>query len=346
MTYRWASSSRNLFAASVIARHLNMASAAIDLETALDAMHAAVLAMLPPTLLDLADLKACRAQLDMVLGARPVPPMPDNVTISEVQVPGFDGDPDVRVKLYTPDDLPAAAPALVWIHGGGMVLLAADGDDFKCATYADTFGCLVASVDYRLAPETPAPGLVHDCYSALRFVADNASELGINADRIVIGGASAGGGLAAGTAIFARDQGGPAPSAQFLVFPMLDHTNTTTSSHAIHDTRVWNRAANLIAWEAYLGGQAPTPYSSPATCEDLSGLPPAYINVGTFDMFMDEDIAYATALNQAGVACELHVYPGAFHGSQGFVAEHPMSQRWVADEDAFLARALNGTTGH
>ncbi len=315
-------------------------STVINLEEALDEMHAAVLAMLPPTLLmlpptllDLTDLAACRAQIDMVLGAAPVPPMPENVTISEVHVPGIDGDPDVRVKMYTPNDLPAGSPALVWMHGGGMVLLAADGGDFQCASRAAKHSCLVASVDYRLAPETAAPGLVNDCYAAFRHV---------DAGRIVIGGASAGGGLAAGTALLARDQGGPQPSAQLLVFPMLDHSNTTESSHAIVDTRVWNRSANLLAWQHYLGGQAPTIYSSPSTCDDLSGLPPAHINVGTFDMFHDEDIAYATALNRAGVACELHVYPGAFHGSQGFVIDHPMSKRWIADEEAFLARALAG----
>ena len=314
----------------------------IDLEEALDEMHAAVLAMLPPTLFDLTDLAACRAQLEAVLAARPVPPLPENVTISETHVPGFDGDPDVRVKMYTPDNLSPGSPALVWIHGGGMVLLSADGDDFQCATWAANHNCLVASVDYRLAPETSAPGLVNDCYAAFRHVAANADVLGIDPSRIVLGGASAGGGLAAGTALFARDQGGQQPAAQLLVFPMLDHSNTTESSHAIHDKRVWNRSANLLAWEHYLGGAAPTIYSSPSTCDDVSGLPHAYINVGTMDMFHDEDIAYASALNRAGVACELRVYPGAFHASQNFVVKHPMSQRWIADQDAFLARALTG----
>ena len=314
----------------------------INLETALDEMHAAVLSALPPSLMDLTDLAACRAQLDIVLGTRPELPMPANVTISEVLVPGIDGDPDVRVKLYAPNGVPAGSPALLWIHGGGMVLLTADNDDFQCASRAASHNCLVASVDYRLAPETPAPGLVNDCYAAFHHVASNANSLGIDAGRIVIGGASAGGGLAAGTALFARDQGGPQPSAQLLVFPMLDHSNTTDSSYAIVDTRVWNRSANLLAWEHYLGGQEPTIYSSPSTCEDLSGLPPAHINVGPMDMFHDENIAYATALNRAGVSCELHVYPGAFHASQNFVTDHPMSQRWVADEEAFLARALAG----
>lgn len=314
----------------------------IDLDSALDETHAAVLSMLPSDLLDLSDIGTARARIEAVLGAMPAPEMPADVEVSEVQVPGIEGAPDVRVKMYRPANLAAGAPALVWIHGGGMVLMSADGDDFQCAMNAMTHGCLVASVDYRLAPETPAPGLVHDCYAGFQYVAENAAQLGIDADRIVIGGASAGGGLAAGTALFARDQGGPQPSAQLLVFPMLDHRNETPSSHAIQDTRVWNRAANVTAWEAYLGDQPPTIYSSPSICDDLSGLPPAYINVGTFDMFMDEDIAYATALNRDGVACELHVYPGAFHGSQGFVADHPTSHRWVADEQAWLARALAG----
>ena len=314
----------------------------INLDEALDEMHGAVLSVLPPDLLDLTDIDVARARIAGLFEAMPVPDMPSNVTVSEVHVPGYGGDPEVRVKLYRPDGLPVNAPAHLWIHGGGMVLLSADGDDFKCATVAATHNCFVASVDYRLAPETPAPGLVHDCYAALLWMANNADELGIDASNIVIGGASAGGGLAAGTSIFARDQGGPQPSAQLLVYPMLDHRNATPSSHAIVDTRVWNRSANIAAWEAYLGGQPATAYSSPSICDDLSDLPPAYINCGSLDMFVDEDIAYATALNRAGVACELHIYPGAFHGSNGFVAEHPTSMRWAAEEDDFLARALSG----
>jgi len=312
----------------------------INLEEALDEAHAAVLQVLPPDLMDLSDIDAARQTLDGLLTAMPKPPMPESVDVSEQFVPGVDGAPDVRVKIYRPNGLGDAAPAMLWIHGGGMVLLSADNDDFTCAIRALKHECLVVSVDYRLAPETPAPGLVNDCFAALQWMGENQSELGIDPERIMIGGASAGGGLAAGTALKARDEGGPALCAQLLVFPMLDHRNSTASSHAIQDLRVWNRSANEHAWAAYLGGGEPTAYSSPAIAEDLSGLPPAYINVGTFDMFLDEDTAYATALNRAGTPCELHVYPGAFHASTGFVPDHPLSVRWVEDEAAFVNRSL------
>lgn len=312
----------------------------IDLEAALDEQHAAVLSMLPPDLMDLSDISAGRTRLDGLLAMMPTPPLPDDVAVTEAFAPSLDGAPDVRVKVYTPSSPTSGAGALLWIHGGGMVLLSADGDDFLCATRATMHRCVVVSVDYRLAPETPAPGPVDDCFAALSWLVARADELGVDADRIVIGGASAGAGLAAGTALRARDAGGPSLAAQLLVYPMLDHRNETPSSHAIQDQRVWNRSSNLHAWEAYLGGGEPTAYSSPAIADDLSGLPPAYIDVGTFDMFHDEDVAYATALNRAGVAAELHVYPGAFHASNGFLPEHPTSVRWMAGEADFLTRHL------
>ncbi len=316
---------------------------AIDLDEAVDELHGAVLAALPADLLDLTDIPATRERFAALLESMPVPDVPDNVTVTEAFADGLvDSDPKVRLKLYRPDGLAAAVPTLYWIHGGGMVLSNADSDDFSCAVRALANNCLVVSVDYRLAPETPAPGLVNDCYAGLLWVAAKADELGVDAKRIMIGGASAGGGLAAGTALMARDRGGPNLTAQLLVFPMLDHRNETPSSHAIQDARVWNRSANQLAWEAYLGGGEPTAYSSPSIADDLTGLPPAYINVGTLDMFLDEDIAYASALSRAGVPCELHVYPGAFHGSSTFVRDHPLSVRWNADQEAFLARSLAG----
>jgi acetyl esterase/lipase len=313
---------------------------AVDLNEVLDEQCVGVLSMLPPDLMDLTDIDVARARLNGLLGMMPSPPLPDGVEVTEAFAPSLDGGPDVRVKVYTPTDRDSLCGAMLWAHGGGMVMLDADGDDFESATRAVAHRCIVVSVDYRLAPETAAPGPVDDCFAALTWLAGQADAMSVDITRIMIGGASAGAGLAAGTALRARDAGGPTLAAQMLRYPMLDHRNETPSSHAIQDLRVWNRSANLVAWEAYLGGTEPTAYSSPSRADDLSGLPPAHINVGTFDMFHDEDVAYATALNRAGVPCELHVYPGAFHASNGFLPDHPTSVRWAADEAAFIDRCL------
>lgn len=315
----------------------------IDLTTVLDADHRAVLDVLPPDLLDLSDIDRTRAGLAELLGAMPAPELPSTVTIEDVMVPGLDGDPDVQVRLYKPEGMAAGSPALYWIHGGGMVLGSVEMNDFDCAVRAADFGCLVASVEYRLAPEHPYPAPMHDCFAGLSWLAVSAGDLGVDTDRIAIGGASAGGGLAAGLALMARDRGGPAICFQLLVYPMLDHRNDQPSTRVITDPRVWNRDANRAGWDAYLGAidrSSVPPYASPAVAEDLSGLPPAHINVGQFDLFLDEDIAYAQSLLGAGVPCELHVYPGAFHGSNSFVADSPLSQRWLVEENAALRAGL------
>jgi acetyl esterase/lipase len=226
-----------------------------------------------------------------------------------------------------------------------MVLGSVEMNDIGCAVQADRARALVASVEYRLAPEHPFPAPLEDCYAGLQWLSSSARELGIDADRIAIGGASAGGGLAAGLALLARDRGGPAICFQMLVYPMLDDRNTTASSHAIQDARLWNRQANLAGWNAYLGGRAgadDVPYhAAPARADDLRGLPPAYINVGDLDLFLDEDVDYACRLMAAGVPVELHVYPGAFHGSNTFVSRSALSRRWTEDELAALERALH-----
>ena len=313
-----------------------------DFSKELDEMHQAVLSVLPEKLLDLTDISVTRAGLDALMSQMPSPELPAEISIEEAQIPGIGTDPDVPIRIYKPESLPPNAPGLVWIHGGGMVLGSAEMDDAGSAAIAEQHQCVVISVDYRLAPENPYPAPLHDCYAALKWFAKNANSLGVSSDRIAIGGASAGGGLAAGTALMARDKGGPNLIFQLLVFPMLDHRNETPSSFGTSDTRVWNREANIIAWEAYLNNIEPIPsYASPSITDDLSGLPPTYINVGTLDIFVDEDIDYAARLSQAGVPVELHVYPGAFHGSNGFVAESSLSLRWAADQSAALEAALN-----
>ena len=323
-----------------------MTTTSIDFTSRVDAEYREALEAMPPGGLDLADIAAARAGAAARRAQMPVAELPDTVAIEDRYVPGLDGAPDVMVRLYRPASLPASAPALYWIHGGGMVLGDVAMSDPYCADVAERLNVLVASVEYRLAPEHPFPAPLDDCYAGLAWFASAAAELGVDRSRIAIGGGSAGAGLAAGLALMARDRGAVDVCFQLLVYPMLDDRNTTPSSHAVTEPRVWNRGSNLAGWDAYLAGQAGaedvSPYAAPARATDLAGLPPAYIAVGTLDLFVDEDIAYTQALSAAGVPVELHVYPGAFHGSPSLVPGAALSQRWAADELAALDRALNG----
>jgi acetyl esterase/lipase len=293
------------------------------------------------------DLPALRAAMQAanapLLEAMPEVP---GVHAVDRHVPGLDGDPDVRVRVYERVERARPAAALVWVHGGGMVFGSVEGDDFMCRTWARKLGCVIVSVDYRLAPEHQHPAHVHDAYAALRWLSASVDELGIEPSRIVLGGASAGGGIAAGTALLARDRGEVALSHQLLVCPMIDDRDATPSTHDVTDQRVWNRDANVHGWRAYLGDRAggdDVPiYAAPAraTVDQLRGLPPAYIDVGELDPFRDEDIAYASKLLQAGVPCELHVTPGVYHGSESSVMDAESSRRIRAYRRAWMERTL------
>ncbi len=232
---------------------------------------------------------------------------------------------------------------LLWIHGGGMVLGSARADTSPIGYTADA-GCVTVSVDYRLAPEHPYPAQLDDCYAALTWLAGQAADLGVEPGRIAIGGGSAGGGLAAATALLARDRGGPALAYQMLVAPMLDDRMDTPSSTAFTDPAMgWTSASNRYAWRALLGdaagGADVSPYAAPARATDLTGLPPTYLCVGELEVFRDECVAYALRLLQAGVPTELHVYPGAFHGWE-ILPDAEISRRSVAERTAALRRAL------
>jgi len=209
-------------------------------------------------------------------------------------------------------------PAILHIHGGGYVLGTADMTNAANAATALNLGCVIASVDYRLAPETPFPGPLEDCYAALRWLHAAAQDLVIDATRVAVAGESAGAGIAAGLALFARDRGDAPICFQCLVYPMLDDRTNAENTAPYAGEFVWNGDSNRFGWRAYLGrapGGADVPYyAAAARAPDLSGLPPAFISVGALDLFVDEDIAYARRLNHAGVATELHVYPGGFHG--------------------------------
>jgi acetyl esterase/lipase len=202
------------------------------------------------------------------------------------------------------------------MHGGGYIIGRAQQDDGACRRFADELGIVVASVDYRLAPEAPFPAALDDCLAALQHLAVDPS---VDAGRIAVGGASAGGGLAAALALRARDEGGPALAFQ-LAYPMIDDRTAVRGDLDSTNVRAWSPTSNALAWRSYLGTSTPgaedvPPLAAPARAQDPAGLPPAWINVGTLDLFHDEDAAYAARLEESGVPCTFTVSPGAFHGS-------------------------------
>lgn len=250
----------------------------------------------------------------------------------------------ISVRLHRPPSSPVGRlPAVLWIHGGGYVIGSAGQDDAVCRHLAVDLGALVAAVDYRLAPEHPFPVPLHDCHDALAWLADRDD---VDRDRVAIGGASAGGGLAAALALLARDRGEVRPTFQLLTYPMLDDRTALRHDVAERHFRLWNNAANRFGWRAYLGvepGSAGVdPLAAPARCEDLSGLPPAWIGVGELDLFHDEDLAYADRLRAAGVPCEVLVVEGAFHGFDSVRPAAGITQRLRAAQARALAPALAG----
>jgi acetyl esterase/lipase len=272
-----------------------------------------------------------------------VPEFPD-IEVRERHVPGPEGAPEVRVLVYLPKHLPRPLPALLWIHGGGYVIGSADGDDPLVKSIVEAVGCAAVSVDYRLAPETPHPGPVEDCYAALTWLHAHADELGVDPGRIAIGGASAGGGLAAGLGLLTRDRGEVPLAFQLLIYPMLDdRTVTHPDPHPYAGEFIWNHDANRFGWQSYLGqepgGPDASPYAAAARAERLAGLPPTYLCVGALDLFLEEDLEYARRLMREGVPTELHVYPGAYHGFN-MVVDAQVSRAYSRDYLDALRRAL------
>jgi acetyl esterase/lipase len=296
--------------------------------------------------INLHDIPAARRAMDELAAAQMAKAQPiEGVSSVDKMAPGPKGSPDVFVRVYQPTDRPPTLPALLWIHGGGYVLGSVERDDLLAKHLAKVGQCVVASVEYRLAPEHPFPAPVEDCYAALKWLASHSSEFGVHKSRIAIGGASAGGGLAAGLALLARDRAEVEVAFQLLIYPMIDDCNIAPASETIPDTYVWTRENNLMGWRAYLGrepgGKDVSPYAAAARATDLKGLPPAYIPVGDLDLFLDENITYAQRLLAAGVPTELHVYPGAFHGFNGFAPGAEISRRFNADRDNALKRMLH-----
>ena len=266
--------------------------------------------------------------------------MPSEVSIEEISAPGDDGD--IPLVIYQP---PTAAPrgGLLWIHGGGYIVGSGRNDPHGIG-FAEHVGCTVVSVDYRLAPEHTYKASVADCVGGLNWLVEHAAELGVDGNRIAIGGASAGGGLTAGVALHNRDHAGHELAMQLLIYPMLDDRHDTPSGHAITHPTVWNRHVSLKAWRMYLGeevgGDDVSPYAAAARARDLSGLPPALVTVGALDLFRDENINYAQRLMAAGVPTALQVYPGMYHGAEMSAPHAGVSHRMrTAYRDA-MKRAI------
>ncbi|MEV7872611.1 alpha/beta hydrolase [Streptomyces sp. NPDC088124] len=295
--------------------------------------------------LELADIPAARSALD--LGPSDEELSRDGaIAFEERTVPGPPGEPDISLLVCRPTGTGPATrlPALYHIHGGGMILGDRRTGLEGALDWALALGLVVVSVEYRLAPEHPHPAPVEDAYAGLLWTAEHAAELGIDPARIIVEGGSAGGGLAAAVALLARDRGGPALAGQMLMCPMIDDRNDTPSSLQMAGLGVWDRAANHTGWTALLGeargGPDVSPYAAPARATDLSGLPPAFIDVGSAETFRDEDVAYASRLWQAGGRAELHVWPGGFHGFEGLAPQTALAQDARAAQLRWLTRLL------
>ncbi|WP_436792843.1 alpha/beta hydrolase fold domain-containing protein [Actinospongicola halichondriae] len=251
---------------------------------------------------------------------------------------------DVRVLVFEPDGRRAPSGALLWVHGGGLVLGAPEADNRFLSGVASALGIVVVGVDYRLAPEHPFPAALDDCAAALAWLHDNAAALGVDPQRIAIGGGSAGGGLAASLAQRTLDEGGPPICFQALLYPMLDDRTAARTDHAARSAMVWTNVSNRFGWKSYLGtepGAEDVPeFASAARCEDLAGLPPAWIGVGDADLFHDENLAYADRLRAAGVEVALDIVPGMYHGADDMRPDAPLMIDFIGRLRAAIGRAV------
>ena len=289
-----------------------------------------LLAALPGGFNAIADIEQRRAVVSQLLVA---PELDPRVTMEDRMIPGPAGEQMIRI--YRPKGSTSALPGLINVHGGGMILGSVEGDAATAQMLAVESGAIVVSVDYRKAPEDPYPAALNDCYSASQWVFDNAKDLGIDPDNIGIYGGSAGGGLILGVCLMARDRGSMTFKYMMPIYPMIDDRNETASTHDVTEVGIWDRSGNIEAWELYLGGKPADGYAAPTRAEDVSGLPPAFIDVGEMDAFRDEDAAFALRLAQSGVPCEFRIYPGAYHASEVFAPEAALSKRiWSGRIDA------------
>jgi acetyl esterase/lipase len=267
-----------------------------------------------------------------------------DITWEDRVIPGPPGAPDVEVTIFRPAGSETSTlPGFVNIHGGGMIVGHRSWETARVVDIVAEHGVVAVNVEYRLAPEDPYPAGVEDCYAAFVWTHAHAAELGIDPARIVVGGGSAGGGLTAAVALLARDRRGPVMAGQLLLCPMIDNTNTTISSRQYDGIGTWQRDMNLLAWSCVLGEdlafstEAPA-YAAPSRATDVSGLPPAYIEVGEAEMFRDEDTMYALRIWETGGQAELHVWGGGAHGFDMYMPEAEITRAALAARASWLRR--------
>lgn len=272
------------------------------------------------------------------------PPWLAGIAVQEQQIPGEDGQPGVTIFIVNAKP-GASGPAVLYLHGGGFNAGSSRAGMCQIQELAQALDCVVVSVEYRLAPETIFPGALADGYAALRWMHENAQEIGADAARIALLGESAGGGHAALLAIAARDKAQYPICFQALIYPMLDDRTGSSRAVPAHIGAFgWNTETNRFGWQCYLG-QAPgtdavPSQAVPARIENLAGLPPTFIGTGTLDLFVAENIAYAARLIEAGVPTELAVMPGCIHGFDTLAKDAAVSRRFTAMKLAALRRAF------
>ncbi|MEU5266959.1 alpha/beta hydrolase [Streptomyces hygroscopicus] len=273
-----------------------------------------------------------------LLRTRPGTPVDDQATVRDLDIPGPGGQ--LRLRVYRPDT-PEDLPMILYVHGGAYTYGSPEAEEGRSLRYARDVRAVVVSVDYRLAPEHPYPAAADDAYAALTWIAANPAELGGDPARIAVAGGSAGGNIAASTALRARDQAGPRLLFQSLTYPGVDGSLTTTSAREFTDTPVLNRAALELAVRYYAKDGHADPYAFPSRAADLSGLPPTYIAVAEIDPLRDEGLDYAARLSAAGVTTELVQVPGAVHGFDLLFPQARISERNLADQVRALREALH-----
>jgi acetyl esterase/lipase len=308
-----------------------------ELESALDAVPAFFTTLEPDSIAEFRAATTRPSSLDEVIAGRPV-------EVTDHAVTGHGGGEIVVTVLRRSGHKGGAGPGVYLIHGGGMV----GGSRWAVAPmlveWVLEYDVVAAAVEYRLAPEFPDPVPVEDCYAGLEWFAGRADVFGFDPRRVLVGGPSAGGGLSIGTTLLARDRGRPMPAAMLLMWPMLDDRNETISAQQIDGVGIWDHTSNETGWTALLGDRRGTAevsiYAAPARATDLSGLPPAYIEAGSAEVFRDEAVAFASRIWEAGGSAELHIWAGGFHGFQTIVPTAVVSQRAVQARESWVRRVL------